>query len=314
MHSFFSRLVFLVTIAAALGGVYLYFEIGSMKRELVAQAEIRDALRAKFNQTTESLDDIKAKYEALADSKQKGQVLEERLRKLQNDLPPMQKELESLEKQFVDQVRRVRLSLTGTSLPDLTLDAGQTLQQVKLQKLNLTDVTVAHSGGIAKVPLSRLPANLTDSLRLGMPPMKEEMQQLAPEPAAASTPAPTVAAVAPKPLPARGLTPAEKDKIRHLEDQLKIVTAERQKAFVQAQTARKYMTGYHLKNEAAILAGKEPLYVKLVEKLKAEGDRKEWLYTQANTAVANLQIEIENIIYQAQQPAPPQTPDSGAKK
>jgi hypothetical protein len=111
-------------------------------------------------------------------------------------------------KVFRDVVTDVRAKSVGIPWADVPFRNGQMLRQVRIQKVTETEVTLAHSEGVARLTAEELPAELKDKFRLGMEPFTDKPGDSAKPSVVPSVPMPTTTSSQPS-ASVRVQTPAE---------------------------------------------------------------------------------------------------------
>lgn len=109
---------------------------------------------------TESLNELVAAY----------QTLEAQKKSLADSVLALEGRKEEYLKAFRDTVGDVRSKSVGMQWADVPFRNGQILKEVRIQKVTDTEVTLAHSEGVAKLRADELPADLKDRFRIGMEP------------------------------------------------------------------------------------------------------------------------------------------------
>lgn len=109
---------------------------------------------------TERLNELVAAY----------QTLEAEKKSLADSVLALEGRKEEYLKTFRDTVGDVRSKSVGMQWADVPFRNGQILKEVRIQKVTETEVTLAHSEGVAKLRGDELPPDLKDRFRIGMEP------------------------------------------------------------------------------------------------------------------------------------------------
>jgi predicted nucleic acid-binding Zn-ribbon protein len=123
---------------------------------------------------TERLNELVAAY----------QTLEAQKKSLADSVLALEGRKEEYLRAFRDTVGDVRSKSVGIQWTDVPFRNGQILKEVRIQKVTDTEITLAHSEGVAKLRVDELPPDLKDRFRIGMEPFL-------------SSPEPTVGAATP---------------------------------------------------------------------------------------------------------------------
>jgi hypothetical protein len=206
-------------IACFAGGLSYYFEIDSKQRDLSeAQAQLIGA-RSGVENKRAMAESLRSKIQALRDQVQSHTSLSDTKQSLTTQIANLETQKADVLKEFVSAVQKVRASSAGMPWPDVTLNSGQVLTAVTIQKVTDTDVSVTHSGGVSKIAVADLPTDLKERFRYGMAPM---IQLPDDKSAAANAPTAADAAAAAQKLEddKREQLKGVWDKIRLLQDQI----------------------------------------------------------------------------------------------
>ena len=289
MYSTPVKFILLLFGAAALAGISLYFDIESKNQEVIQERKVRDELRTSLQSAENNLNLARERNGTL----EKLIAAADMFNKLQQQVPPLEKELQSVKERFIEHVKKVRLGLVGTTYPELILGENQVLTSVKIQKVNESDISVEHLGGIARIPMSKMPKDFQEKYRYEMPPMlvaEASNPDPSPTPSPSTTPPAKIAKASP-----RVLSVAETEKVHKMEASVAEMIALRNKWYQDLQVSKSKMNGYVLKDQAAMLAGKPRRYEKVIETLNTGSDQLLERFNGMNNRIVNLQIEIERI-------------------
>lgn len=170
--------------------VYINYssDLGSKRALMEGYVTTLDNLKEELAAKTALLDKAKEQIIALQDLADGFGKNANKLIKLSNDkqvavnhITEMEESRKNLLRNFLEMVQKVRTNSEGMEFPALTLNSGQTLQIVKLQKITDTTVSLSHSNGLMKIEGKELPEDLRERFRYGMEPMISDV------PAAATT-------------------------------------------------------------------------------------------------------------------------------
>lgn len=98
------------------------------------------------------------------------QTLEAQKKSLADSVLALEGRKEEYLKAFRDTVSDVRSKSVGMQWADVPFRNGQILKEVRIQKVTDTEITLAHSEGVAKLRVEELPPDLKDRFRIGMEP------------------------------------------------------------------------------------------------------------------------------------------------
>jgi hypothetical protein len=87
---------------------------------------------------------------------------------LATQIPKAEQELASQRAQLATAVREQRAKAAGTVHPELRLLDGEVLTDVRILSVSDSEVSVAHAGGVARLPAKRLPAHFQERYRFGI--------------------------------------------------------------------------------------------------------------------------------------------------
>jgi hypothetical protein len=174
-------------------GTWCYMDLGSKR---VEERECRRALK-------NLQDTYEVKKHALEEAEIKRQSLQAAIdskESLKAAIDALQSDRESVIEEYVEAVKTVRNKSIGTGIPQLLLPSGLTLQQVVLQKVGESGITLAHTGGVTKLVPAELPEHIRQKFRLGVFPMTTDTLAQSSPTASATSPA-SAPAPAPAPVP-----------------------------------------------------------------------------------------------------------------
>jgi hypothetical protein len=182
-------------IACFAGGLSYYLEIDSKQNDLSEAQTLLTNTRANVDNKRSTLDGSRTKLQALRQQIDSHTSLSDAKGSLTGQIASLETQKTDVLREFVTVVQKVRASSVGNPWPDVTLPNGQTLTGVTIQKVTDTDVSLAHSGGVTRVSVPDLPADLKTRFRYNMvpmvqPPQKPGAAQVAP--ASLRPPAPPV--------------------------------------------------------------------------------------------------------------------------
>ncbi len=132
--------------------------------------DLRD-LRTQISQAQARLDRKKADIESLGTKVSTAQAVidrEQEKKRLAGEISQLEGQRSTAQQKLADTLAQVRTAALGADWPDLMLPNGQTITGVKIQKCTDTDVSLSHSGGVAKVQAKDLPDDLKSRLGYGV--------------------------------------------------------------------------------------------------------------------------------------------------
>lgn len=291
--SFLVKLVLIVLAVCAGAYFYNHLDVKSKKAELEIEKPLLQTLRNKLDDVQLDIDTLQEKIRLCEE-----EIARQQSRESQRiDIPALEAERDRLWDDLASHVQYVRSSLTGKNLPEITLENGQILQGVRVQKASEDGLTVAHLQGIAKIPLSRLPADLKARLRVGMSPPESRTPAVAAatsSPASAAIPPAVVAAKVPPPADPI-LTATQKEGIAKLNAQINALVVQHAE-LDRTKTAYINQTNiYRVRDAESVLAGKRPRYANIIPRMDASTRELMSRIGEIKVAVANIQIQIEGI-------------------
>ncbi|MEY4485445.1 MAG: hypothetical protein RL693_2897 [Verrucomicrobiota bacterium] len=145
-------------------------ELDSKRRELQEVASNLESSKKGFDSRETLLNTAKEQLSTLQENADKFNTLTKDKQLLGNKITELEESRKKLLKDFLDLVQKVRLGSEGMELATVTLNSGQVLQGVKLQKITDTSVSLSHSNGLIKVEGKDLPDDLRKRFRYGMEP------------------------------------------------------------------------------------------------------------------------------------------------
>lgn len=97
-------------------------------------------------------------------------VIEKDNGKLREVVDVLQRKKAEVAKVFTSSIQRARQETVGMEFPELQLNSGLKLRQVKIQSVDESLLVLKHAEGVSKLPASTMPAELIDRLRFGFIP------------------------------------------------------------------------------------------------------------------------------------------------
>jgi len=158
-------------IACFAGGLSYYFEIDSKQHDLSEAQTLLTNTKANVENKRSTLDGSRTKLQALREQIDSHTSLSDAKQSLTAQIASLETQKADVLKEFVNVVQKVRASSVGMSWADVTLSNGQTLTGVTIQKVTENDVSLAHSGGVTKIAVQDLPADMKQRFRYNMVPM-----------------------------------------------------------------------------------------------------------------------------------------------
>ncbi|RBP46514.1 hypothetical protein DES53_102905 [Roseimicrobium gellanilyticum] len=161
---------------------HAYAEAKAELEELEKELGEGDESEAPGESDADKLKQLVAVYEGL----------EAKKRALSDEIAELEGRKTSGLKVFRDVVDDARAGSVGMPSADVPYRNGQILKEVRIQKVTDTELTLAHSEGVAKLRADELPPDLKDRFRLGMEPYisMAKIEALNPAPATAAKSAP----------------------------------------------------------------------------------------------------------------------------
>jgi hypothetical protein len=263
------------------------------ERVLLANAKAdRDTMVSKVDAARAELDPVEKKandYDRLTGEKA---TLGEKITSLES-------ERDTLKQQLDEAVQKVRLAYIGKTIPELRLENGMVLRDVKLQRIGESEVGVAHAGGMARLSTADLPPNLRDILRIHSAAPRPAAAVAAatapgaaPQPAAA--PAGTPAATEPAP-PAVVLNATQQNQVDAAQSTLR--THEKRQVELQ-RTRSAYLAqvqDYRDKDSKAKFMGKPERYTKIIPKITQAINDIDAQLADVSVKIATLQMQVSDI-------------------
>jgi hypothetical protein len=217
-------------IACFAGGLSYYLEIDSKRHDLDEAQTLLTNTKGALETKRVNLDSARAKLQTLKEQIDHHQSLSDAKQNLTTAITSLETQRTDVTREFITAVEKVRAGSAGIGWPDVRLVGGQVLQGVTIQRVTDTDVSFSHSGGVTKVAVADLPADIKARFRYGMIPMTPAaMSSVAPKNPAGglasnnSTARPAHTAIAP-PATNPGYTPpppSERDEqIRAMQDKV----------------------------------------------------------------------------------------------
>lgn len=296
MATFLFRLTLICLAGTGIFAVYSHFDVEAKKAELAIEKPALETLRTKLENVEADIDTANEEIS----------ILEEEIARKQTaaanktDVPTLEAERDKLWNDFAEHVQKVRNNFVGTELPTLTLENGQNLQGVKVQKMAGDGMTLVHSQGIVKVPLAGLSADLKGRFRVGMSPPDPKVLPGGdvPVPGTASTPAFMAAAATSKegmPPSEPPLTMAQKERIAKLQTQINAYVVQRADMERTKAAYMRQANNYREKDGLSILRGQRPRYANIIPRIDAATQELMGRIGEVTVRVADLQIAMENI-------------------
>lgn len=162
------RVILLLTIiGCALYGIQYYFkyeqartEARDIKQQLIDFQVLRDSRSKDWT----AYDTLKTKAtQAAARTEQ----LEKQKEELEKKFRALEGEFKYMSGAARDAVEKVRTSTANTAIPEIKLTDGRILKDAKIRKIEVGQISFAHSDGIGSVPFNQLPYAILDQLDVG---------------------------------------------------------------------------------------------------------------------------------------------------
>jgi hypothetical protein len=163
-------------IACFAGGLSYYLEIDSKRHDLVEAQTTLNNVRSGLETKRATVDASRSKVQAIREQIDSHTSLTDAKSTLATQIANLEIQKVDLLKEFVNTVQKVRASSAGIQWPDVTLGNGQVLTGVTIQKVTDTDVSLTHSGGVSKIAVADLPADLKERFRYNMVPMVQPQE------------------------------------------------------------------------------------------------------------------------------------------
>jgi hypothetical protein len=184
MDASISTIAGLFLLGGASVGTWCYMDLESKRGEERDCRRVLMNLEERFEEKTKALEAAKDQCQALKD-------LIDAKQSLQASLASLQKDRDALQAEFVETIKVVRNKSIGSAIPELLLPSGLTLENVTLQKVTESGITLAHSGGVTKLLPAEVPKHMRQRYRLGVFPMTSDVAVPVMAHASPSTPPPT---------------------------------------------------------------------------------------------------------------------------
>ena len=177
--SFFKILLLLAAIGGIFYGCDYYLKIDTAKTEVMdlrpETSEAQDALRYS-KEAWERYESLKAKA---AQAASQTVLLKQQKEELERKLKLSAEAFDALATSTNTAVNKVRADAVNLAFPEIKLVDGRILKDVKIRKVEETQVSLMHSTGIGAVPVAQLPPQLLEPLDLGATSLTAAMDVLA---------------------------------------------------------------------------------------------------------------------------------------
>jgi chromosome segregation ATPase len=164
-------------IACFAGGLSYFLEIDSKRHDLAEAQTLLNNVRSSLETKRAGVDSSRSKLQSLREQIESHTTLTDAKQSLAAQIATLEIQEADLLKEFVNAVQKVRASSAGLQWADVTLGSGQVLTGVTIQKVSDTDVSLTHSGGVSKIPVAELPADLKERFRYNMVPMVQSQDK-----------------------------------------------------------------------------------------------------------------------------------------
>jgi hypothetical protein len=160
-------------VVSAIGGGWFYVDIQRKREDLTT-------CKMDLNETGARIEKVRKHVESQRHdvAELQGQVslldsLEREKTALETLIPNEERELASQRAQLAAAVREQRAKAAGVVHPELRLLDGEVLTDVRILSVSDSDISVAHAGGVARVPAKRLPEHFQERYRFGIDMVEE---------------------------------------------------------------------------------------------------------------------------------------------
>jgi hypothetical protein len=157
-----------ILVVSAIGAGWFYWEIRSKREELITRQSELNEMNVSLEETRKRVESRRHEVGALQEKVNLLDTLEQDKTALETKNPEAERELASLRTQMATAVREERAKAAGTMHPELRLVDGEVLTGVRIMSVSDSEMSVAHAGGVARVPANRLPADFQARFRFGM--------------------------------------------------------------------------------------------------------------------------------------------------
>jgi hypothetical protein len=186
-----------------------YFDLQWKRGRLYEEQSTLNSLQATFAKTRSELESRQRSVDEIQEKGRRRQSLEEQKRVLKGEIATMEHHKEAAQSDLANAVREIRAKAAGTTRAELRLADGQVLNSVRFVSVSNVEISVAHDGGMVRLPAKSLPRDLQDRFRFGTVPSNSLAPVPPPVAAEASAPPAAVAAV-PGPAPVNNADQAQR--------------------------------------------------------------------------------------------------------
>jgi seryl-tRNA synthetase len=274
--------------AVVAAGVCLWQDVKSKREEIKAERALLSSAKSKYEGVVSKVNAARASLVALEHKFDESDRLTEEKKTLSGEIAELEPERDELRKKIAEVLQGVRLKYIGKSVPEIRLDSGVVLRNVKFQNITDSEISFSHDGGIARLSAGSLPAEFRDLFGIHTPTAAA---------VASSVPsqAPVAIAPAPVPTPAVVLTTIEQDRVSTDEAAIRI----HQKTQAELQRTRNaYLAqadDYQKKDQRAKFLGKSPRYQKVIPKIVQAINQLDTQLAEISTRIATLQMQVDDI-------------------
>jgi hypothetical protein len=187
-----------ITIIGVCGGGAAYLDIQSKRGKLYDEQTALKSSQASLAKRRNELESSQHAVDEIQEKGRRTESLEEQKRVLTSDIATMEDAMAATRTDLANAVRETRAKAGGTTRAELQLADGQVLKNVRFVSVSNSEISVAHDGGMVRLPAKNLPRDLQDRFRFGTVPSDTPPPAVTPAPYAASAP-PASAAPAPGP-------------------------------------------------------------------------------------------------------------------
>jgi hypothetical protein len=155
-------------IAGAIGAGWFYVDIRDKREELTTRRMDLDETRVRLEKLRISVQSQRLDMIRLKERINLLESLEHEKFALEPQNSKGELELASLRKQLAMAVKEERLKAVGTVHPELRLTDGEVLTGARIVSVSDFAISVAHAGGVSRIPAQRLPTEIQERFRFGI--------------------------------------------------------------------------------------------------------------------------------------------------
>jgi hypothetical protein len=155
-------------VACVIGSGCLYVMKRNKREDLATQRMELSDVRARLEETRKHVESKRLEVNELRERVNLLESLDREKSAIETQIPAAEIDLASLRKELAKTVRQERSKAAGTMHPEVRLLDGEVLTDVRILSVTDHEISLAHAGGVARVPAKKLPVHFQERFRFGL--------------------------------------------------------------------------------------------------------------------------------------------------